>query len=438
MASYYVYSGAGGAATGADWANAYLTMTLALVGKVAGDIFYVAHDHAESTAAAVTLTFQGTEVSPSRIYCVNRLGSVPPVPADQRTTGSIATTGAFTITLGGTFKFRGIIFSAGSGASIASIAAGTTVSRSSRFAACQFILANTATTSRITLGGLGGLCLIENCTFTFGNVSQGIIPTGRLFWRNNATSAILGTIPTSLLIPGANVTRTLIAGVDLSAVGAAKNLVTVAAVTTCSNIIFKDCKLGVGVNVYTGAFNAMGALEITLIRCDSIDTNYRTEHHFYLGAQTTDPTVYRNGGASDGTTPISWKIVTSANSEWGWPFETIPISFWNEVVGYPINVTVQGIWAGGAVPLNDEIWIDVPYLGVSGFPLGLTATCTKAGELDAGANLPAGSGQWVGMSGTQFAMTVSFTPQEKGPVTVYVNVAKVSSTFYIDPKPVVV
>jgi len=35
-------------------------------------------------------------------------------------------------------------------------------------------------------------------------------------------------------------------------------------------------------------------------------------------------------------------------------------------------------------------------------------------------------------------MTVSFTPQEKGPITVYVNAAKPSSIFYIDPKPVVV
>ena len=436
MASYYVYSGAGGGgATGADWANAYLTMTLALVGKVAGDIFYVAHDHVESTAAAVTLTFQGTEVNPSRIYCVDRLGSVPPVPADQRTTGQISTTGAFTITLGGTFKVRGLVLSAGSGASIASIAIGGTASRSSRLANCSLILANTGATSRITLGGQGGLCLIENCNFTFNAVGHGIIPVGRLFVRGGA---ILGTAPTTLLIPGTGVTRALFAGMDLSLLTTAKNLITVVNPATPTNVIFKDCKLGVGVNVITGAFNAMGACEVTLIRSDSVDANYRMEHHAYLGKQETDAVVYRNGGASDGTTPISWKITTSANSEWGWPFETVPISFWNEVVGYPITVTVQGIWAGGAVPLNDEIWTDVHYLGTSGFPLGLTATCTKPGELDISTNLPAGSGQWLGMSGTQFAMTVSFTPQEKGPITVYVNAAKPSSIFYIDPKPVVV
>jgi hypothetical protein len=33
-------------------------------------------------------------------------------------------------------------------------------------------------------------------------------------------------------------------------------------------------------------------------------------------------------------------------------------------------------------------------------------------------------------------MSVTFTPQQKGAVTIYVKAAKASSTFYIDPKPV--
>jgi hypothetical protein len=39
MASYYVWSGATGTGTGASWANAYTTLTLAFSGKLAGDIF---------------------------------------------------------------------------------------------------------------------------------------------------------------------------------------------------------------------------------------------------------------------------------------------------------------------------------------------------------------------------------------------------------------
>jgi hypothetical protein len=34
-------------------------------------------------------------------------------------------------------------------------------------------------------------------------------------------------------------------------------------------------------------------------------------------------------------------------------------------------------------------------------------------------------------------MSVTITPQEKGPITIYVKAAKISSTFYVDPKPVI-
>ena len=60
-------------------------------------------------------------------------------------------------------------------------------------------------------------------------------------------------------------------------------------------------------------------------------------------------------------------------------------------------------------------------------------TTTKADILAAGTNTAASSETWGG-STTKFKLAASVTPQMKGPVTVYVKVAKVSSTFYIDPK----
>jgi len=89
MASYYIWSGATGSANGTSWANAYTTLTTAFSGKVAGDVFYVAQDHLEATAAAVTLTTAGTSANPSKVICVDRAGSVPPVSADRRTTAQV-------------------------------------------------------------------------------------------------------------------------------------------------------------------------------------------------------------------------------------------------------------------------------------------------------------------------------------------------------------
>ena len=78
---------------------------------------------------------------------------------------------------------------------------------------------------------------------------------------------------------------------------------------------------------------------------------------------TEETTIVRTGGASDGTTPISWKIVTTANCNYSMPFECPPIAIWNDTTGSAVTATVEGIWGGGAVPNDDEVWLEVEYLG---------------------------------------------------------------------------
>src|SRR5580765_8501680 len=110
MASYYVWSGATGTGSGATWANAYTTLTLAFASKLAGDVFYVAHDHAESTGATITLTTAGTIANPAKVICVSRSGSVPPVSADRRATAQVATgAGSFHLQFVGSTHYDGII-----------------------------------------------------------------------------------------------------------------------------------------------------------------------------------------------------------------------------------------------------------------------------------------------------------------------------------------
>jgi hypothetical protein len=72
MALRYVWSGAAGTGSGADWTNAHTTLSAAITAGAAGDTYYVAHDHAESVATALTLGFKGTIQSPDRVLCVNR------------------------------------------------------------------------------------------------------------------------------------------------------------------------------------------------------------------------------------------------------------------------------------------------------------------------------------------------------------------------------
>ena len=356
-------------------------------------MFFVAHDHVETPSGTKTVTSPGTEANPCRIYCVNRAGSVPPVSADLRTTAQIGTIGTFVLTLSGSVsECYGIIFSSQSTSASGFIIG--TVARSWRFINCQFVMGSTNAGQRVIIGTAGALTVLENCTVTAGVVGQSIVPSGRLIIRNTTASTFVSgaTIPTILFSPGANQTTLFCEGLDLSNIASGKSLV-LGTASVSSSVVFKDCKLGASVGIISGTVPAAGATDVMLVRCDSGDTNYRTERHNYLGTQTVSTTIYRTGGASDGTTTIAWAVAGSANAKWGTPFESLPISFWNETIGSAITVTIEGNWAG--LPGNKEIWIDVVYLGTSGFPIASKATSTTTDGLATLATYPAGSGTWV-------------------------------------------
>ena len=140
----------------------------------------------------------------------------------------------------------------------------------------------------------------------------------------------------------------------------------------------------------------------------------------------------RTGGASDGTTPIAWKIVTTANCTYSMPFECPPIAIWNDTTGSAKTATVEGIWGGGAVPNDDDIWLEVEYLGDASSPQGSFVNDGKADLLATAAGQTSSSETWGG-STTKFKLACTFTPQMKGWIYARVKCAKASSTFYIDP-----
>ena len=435
MANVYVWNGATGGGTGADWANAYITLQAALNAKAAGDVFFVAHDHIQSSSSALTLTSPGTEVLPCRIFCVNRAGSVPPVSADLRTTAQISTTGASAINIAGTImECYGIIFSAGDTSNTANININTTISRTVRMVSCALKFGSTNTACRIVCcaGAGANITILRNTTVQFGAVGQMLQTVGKTIWRYTPNAIQGAIIPSSLLTFNGGGSWFL-EGVDLSALTSGKTIFTPGGNTPGNVLIVKDCKLGAGSGVTAALTVGYGQIEPVLICCDSGDTNYRTEKYSYAGTQTVETTIVRTGGASDGTTPISWKFVTSANSRFEMPFESLPISVWNEAVGVAKTITIQGIWGTAALPKNDDVYIVVEYLGTAGFPLGNIVNSSKGDGLAANADVPAGSGTWGGGT-TKFAMSVTITPQKKGQITIYVRAAKPSSTFYIDPK----
>lgn len=429
MAAYYVWSGAVGAGTGADWANAFTTLTTAFVTEVAGDTLYVAHDHVEASATTLTLTSSGTNALLTKVVCVNRAGSVPPVSADRRATAQVTTTGNITINLNGFTHYDGVIFIAGNSTGIAHINVQNTANASARFDNCSFRLGSTGTTSRISvLSANAAYIEWNNTTVSFAAVGQGIsCGVNILRWRNTL-SALLGTMPTTLFYPGNGGTVECI-GVDFSAAGAGKTICGTLATFGPLMFQFLDCKLNAAVTK-SAVPAAVASNEVDFTRSGAAGVNYTVHRHRVSGLLTEEITIVRAGGASDGTTPIAWKIVTTANCNYSLPFECPPIAIWNDTVGSPVTATVEGI--GAALPTDQECWLDLEYLGDASTPQGSFVNDGMLDLLMAPANQAMSSATWGG-STTAFKLAVTFTPQQKGWVYARVKCAKASSTFYIDP-----
>ena len=433
MASYYVWSGAAGANNGTSWANAYTNLVAMFTGgKLAGDVFYVAHDHVETSASAVQYNAPGTSALPCKVVCVDRGGSVPPVPADRRNTAQLNTTGTAAISINGNNSiWDGFIFNCGTGAAVANINVGTNNGVWLRLDNCSLRL-NTTATSFVNFGTTGATSLAElnNTTMSFGAVGQSINLLGILKWRNTP-SALLGTIPTALFLNlntrGASLECT---GVDLSAAGSGKTLVSLVTGPMGQTYRFIDCKLNASATrvAFTNPYHGMA--EIDFVR-SSATGNYSVYRYRVPGTLEQETTIVRTGGASDGTTPLSWKVLTTANCNPVLPFDCPPIVIWNDTTGSPKTATVEGIWGAGVVPTDDECFLEVQYLGDAGSPL---ASQINDGRdlLTAAANQASSSEVWSG-STTKFKLACTFTALQKGWIYARVKCAKASSTFYIDP-----
>jgi hypothetical protein len=434
MAVYYVYSGAAGSNNGSSWANAFTTLTTAFATEAAGDTLYVAHDHAETTAAAITLTSSGLLANPTKVVCVNRSGSVPPVSADRRATATVSTTGASNITFNGYTHYDGVIFVAGNAANNANIILPNTAIHSLRFDNCSLRLGTTGTTQRIFIanGALGGTYVeLNNTTVSFAHTGQSIDIAGMVSWRNTPSAVIGSAVPSFLFtLNSARGGYVECFGVDLSALGSGKAIVSATGGGSTANVFrFLDCKLDAAVTK-SGAPASHGSTVIDFVRCGASGVNYNVFRQRLMGTLDQETTVVRVGGATDQTTPISWKVVTTANCHYTLPFECPPVAIWNDTTGSAVTATIECI--GAALPNDDEVWLDLEYLGSGSSPQGSFVNDGKADLLVAAAAQTSSSETWGG-STAAFKLAVTFTPQQKGWVYARVKCAKASSTFYIDP-----
>ncbi|WP_136617077.1 MULTISPECIES: hypothetical protein [Mesorhizobium] len=427
MTIRYIRSAASGSANGTSWANAYTTISAAFSAGNAGDTYYISEDHAESTAGNVPPNSKGTLANPTLCICADHTGSVPPVVADLRKTAQVNTTGfSNAIFFNGSTVYYGIIFTSGS----ASITLASSSAIAQKFDNCSLRIAGGNSGDSIgTSGGVGQRIELLNTTVSFSSVFQ-TINTGCDFSWRDTPSALLNTIPNSLFTLASG-GKLKCQGVDLSAAGSGKTIIgTPASNTTGATVELIDCKTNAAVTI-AATPQSHGQIEIDAMRVGSSGVNYNQYRGRYTGSLIEETTIVHTGGASNGTTPISWKIVTTANATWHFPFEAPPIAIWNDTTGSPVTATVE--CRAAAIPNDDELWLEVEYLGDASSPQGSFVSDVKATLLTAAAAQTSSSESWGG-STASFKLDVTFTPQQKGWVLARVKAGKASATFYVDPK----
>lgn len=432
---YYVRGTAGGTNNGSSWANAWTSLSN-VTGLVASDKVFVTEE-ALTGGLGTTPVFGSFKINRIRCICVNHSGSVPPVSADLRTTGGMTGSSGVNTQAKGCFYMYGLNWRAGAAAGTGHLQLCNNNNDYQTYDTCTLELLHTSGSDQIQVGlntsTKGGKLEFFDTNCKFAAAGQSIaVGDCDLWWRGGAAQ---GTAPTTLFTDlGSTSTAqcdVLVEAVDLSLVTG--TLVGDFAVPITFR--FKNCKLGAGVAAQASQTQDTGATTY-IQNSDSGSTNYRNEKHHRRGDQTTETTVVMTGGASDGTTPFSDKIVTTANCDFTCPFEVIPYEIWCDVTGSAKTITVE-LLTDNVTLKDNEAFAVLDTLQTSGFPTGTLAR-SAPDLLAAGSNIGAGTGtgNWTTTGlGTPVSQKIAFTftPQKKGLVTVYLFIGKASTTVYVNP-----
>jgi hypothetical protein len=279
-----------------------------------------------------------------------------------------------------------------------------------------------------------------DCTISFDKASNNIRPDdgGHFIWRGGSLTAPNGT--TALFDcqygPDAHI---FVSDVDLSAVGDDANARSLVRVDgeRGKRALFTRCKLpsdaGFTKTVNTWPRPLTGS--VRLHHCSSANNTYDFYEESYEGTVQDETTLVRTGGASDGTTSLSFKMVSSANvvdninalvspDIHGWTGSTTEKTF-----------TIHCLVDSATNLQDDEVWMELEYPADNSSGLGSVAR-DKCAMLGTPADKSSSSETWTttGMSNpNEFKCSVTVTPGKAGPITARVYLAKASTTIYVDP-----
>lgn len=410
--------------------HARLQAACASTWAAAGNSIYVSNNHAETQAALMVIPVgASTMANIFKIICVNDSAAPPTALA---TTATVTVTGTFNLQINPFAYIYGIIFTCGTGSSATSLFHSVNTSYQ-LYVNCTFALASTSASSLITQNSGNATASYNeylNCAFIFAATGQKMQLAWNSIFRSGCTFAASGSVPTTLFSTAGSASRggkTIIRDCDLSAVTG-----TLVDVTggQAMDIFFQNCKLGAAVAASTGTPLSMRSCRVHIHNSDSANTNYRTSLADYPGTISYETTIVRTGSrATDGVTPISWAMVTTANATFFTPLVSEEITLWNELTGAALTLTLYLI--SNTTLNNNDAWADVEYSGTASYPQGVISS-SRMVTLATPVALTSDTSTWGG-STNKYKISLTFTPNTKGLLTARFYQGKASATTYIDP-----
>ena len=409
-----------------------------LAWMAAGDSGYLANNHAETiSSASITLTSPGTSTSPCKLL------SIDPATGLEANGASITNTSSngLIIINGGPLYPKGIVFSCAEDSGVTAIQLASAANNINVYGDCDFILTSALGAAMIGTGtnasaSVGSATLI-NCRFKFGATDQKIRCYGNLTIIGG--SIISGSAAITTFFNWGSSPRASalvnIEGFDFTGLATALNLVSDVSNGQNGKITFSNCKMpATWAGLLTASTLDYGGISADAWNIAATDINCVFWHERFEGSVKQDTGTYMTGGSTDGTTPFSIKMASSANAEFPiFPLYTPEMVVRNETVAVAKTATVE-ITHSEALDLTDaEIWLEVSYLGTSGFPLSTLITDRISTILGTPVAQTTSTQAWTGAGTRKQKLVVTpFTPQMKGDFLWRVALAKASATVYVN------
>jgi hypothetical protein len=312
----------------------------------------------------------------------------------------------------------GMGFSTGSGAKM------------SHFHSCQLWLNTTTSDTRFYANGPANITLY-NTTVRFGATGQSFNSPNALLeitWLNTPSAIAGAIVPTTLFTQLSAVTAR---GVDLSAITGTIFLHTN---NNSGKFLLDSCRIAPGAVRYNSSSvnNPRDVLE--LVSCFD-GTKIINESHQPGGAVTTETTIVLAGGAQDNVGVFSHKMISNTNVD---KFVNPLVGFWLDVnyatLGTSKIATVEIIGSGALN--NDEISLELEYLGTTASSLASLSNSLPATVLTAASAVPTSTATWSSSPATpqRQKLQVTFTPRTAGRLRARVRLGKVSTTVWYNPQ----